>query len=127
MWYREIADKPPPLVDRHNDQCTTPTMEANGTALLERNGASWIWVIPACPYCGQEHHHYGGSLDEDPYHYTGYLVPARCTFTEYIGDQHHTPVAARTYHLVPARMRLQRRSLERQARTKEHTWEHHAS
>src|SRR3712207_5674943 len=120
MWYRDMADGLPQLVGIHDDDDIDPRMEARGAAVLERNRFSWIWVVPTCPYCDQEHHHYGGPLDGDPYRYTGHRVPAHCTFTAYTDPQHHTTLAARAYRLVPAPIRIQRRLLERQFRTEEH-------
>ncbi len=56
-----------------------------GSAVLQPGRYSWIWVVVDCPYCGGSHHHYGGSLIGNPYHYVGQVVPARC---DYAADQH---------------------------------------
>ncbi len=59
-----------------NADTTQPTAVAR--AVLEQGRYSWIWVVPACPYCGKQHDHYGGLLDGDPYRHAGCVVPARC-------------------------------------------------
>ena len=62
-----------------------PAPAATGAALpvptawatLARGKYSWIWIVSACPYCGQLHHHYGGPLDQAPRR-TGGVVAAHC-------------------------------------------------
>ena len=48
-------------------------------AQLERGRYSWIWVVPECPYCGQSHEHYAGSLDAVPEKYLGVEELATCS------------------------------------------------
>jgi len=48
-------------------------------AQLERGRSSWIWVVPACPYCGHAHEHYAGPLDAAPEQYLGMEEPATCS------------------------------------------------
>lgn len=47
-----------------------------------RGTFSWLWVLPACPYCGNSHEHYAGPLDRDPYAYLGSSYAARCDTTD---------------------------------------------
>ena len=35
-------------------------------AKLRKGKSCWLWSIPKCPICGQEHQHGGGSLSKDP-------------------------------------------------------------
>jgi hypothetical protein len=60
---------------------TQPAITA-ARVVLERGKHSWIWVVPACPYCGKQHDHYGGSLDDDPFRYAGCMLVARCDNAE---------------------------------------------
>jgi hypothetical protein len=52
------------------------------SCVLERGRFSWVWVVPACPYCNKAHDHYAGPLDGDPYIYVGRMFTARCDATE---------------------------------------------
>lgn len=40
-------------------------------AVLKCGNVGWIWVVPQCPYCGDEHWHSGGPLTADPYRFVG--------------------------------------------------------
>ncbi len=51
-------------------------------AVLAHGRYSWVWVVPACPFCGKPHDHYGGSLESDPAQYLGHVFPARCDQTD---------------------------------------------
>jgi hypothetical protein len=68
-------------------------------AVLVRGRYSWIWVVLACPYCGQPHDHYGGPLDRDPYRAAGQLFPARCARAARRQLLIHQPDAALWYVL----------------------------
>jgi len=50
--------------------------------MLERGRFSWVWVVPACPYCNKPHDHYAGPLDGDPYMYIGRMFTTRCDATD---------------------------------------------
>ncbi len=119
MLYVPMGNAPHPWADSPDTGHTDRGVDVRGEAVLERSRFSWIWIVPACLYCGQEHHHYGGPLDGDPYQYTGHSVPARCTRTEEALHQQALPLATRAYRLVPAPMRLQRRACERQFQRQE--------
>jgi hypothetical protein len=79
----------------HRHACSEP----RAYATLEISRYSWIWVVPRCPYCGRAHEHYGGAFTDNPYQYTGHLVPARC---DRRADRPATAAdVAHTYRLMP--------------------------
>lgn len=51
-------------------------------AVLVQGRYSWLWVVPACPYCGKQHDHFGGPLDGDPQSYADMSFVARCDSTD---------------------------------------------
>ncbi len=64
---------------------TTTTADRKITfapCVLDRGRHSWVWIVPACPYCGKCHDHYAGPLDSDPHLYIGRLFAARCDATD---------------------------------------------
>ena len=49
--------------------------------VLERSGVIHHWVIKECPYCGKEHKHGAGRINEDPDPHLGHRA-AHCEFVE---------------------------------------------
>lgn len=47
--------------------CSLPVVQA----VLKCGNVGWIWVVPLCPYCGEEHWHSGGSFADDPARFVG--------------------------------------------------------
>jgi len=41
---------------------------------LRKVSKTYIWVIPECPFCGEEHEHGGGRLGDDPKKFLGLRV-----------------------------------------------------
>lgn len=70
-------------------------------ARLEPGRFSWIWVVDACPFCGQSHSHYAGPRSGDPYRYAGVAVVARCAMTDRRRFLMHAPQAGLWYVLEP--------------------------
>jgi hypothetical protein len=52
------------------------------SCVLAQGRYSWVWIVPACPYCGKSHDHYAGPLDSDPDLYIGRMFAARCDATD---------------------------------------------
>ncbi len=67
--------------------------------VLCRGKHSWAWVVPACPYCGKLHEHFGGALDSDPQRYLGRPVTARCDLLDRQQQAAHPLSAVRVYVL----------------------------
>ncbi len=68
-------------------------------AALERTRYSWVWVVTTCPYCGQPHEHYGGSLDTNPDKYLAYRMTAHCPPSVQQGLTAATPASRLQYIL----------------------------
>ena len=41
-------------------------------ARLLKHASGWSWVVKPCLYCGKEHRHGGGGLQDDPYALLGH-------------------------------------------------------
>jgi hypothetical protein len=55
--------------------CSLPIVQA----VLKCGNVGWVWVVPQCPYCGDEHWHSGGPLSDDPYRFVGPDSSQVCT------------------------------------------------
>ena len=56
--------------------------------VLTDNGKDYFWVVVSCPFCGDKHQHYGGTIGEDPRKMLGPRTPHCADYNEkYVLDE----------------------------------------